>query len=281
MGSNLLNIAGNAVLIFSFGMGVTGAAIATTAAFAIGAVVMLVCLRRPGQVFDIGPYTAIRPAWQTIGRVLRVGIPTGIENGMFQFGKLVLQSTVSTLGTTAIASNAIVAVLELMSSMPSQAVGIGLTTVVGQCMGAGRRSEARKYILKLTGWAAAMLLVANWLIYALTGPVCTMAGLDVETRELTIRVMLLISIVKPFLWTQAFVPPSGMRAAGDVRFGMIISTVSMWVLRVGLTTLLCRRLGVGLVGIWIGYFADWAARSVAFIWRFYSGKWTRHAVIEP
>lgn len=280
VGSNLLNIAGNAVLIFSFGMGVTGAAIATTGAFAIGAVVMLICLRRPGQVFEIGPYTAIRPAWDTIGRVLRVGIPTGIENGMFQFGKLVLQSTVSTLGTTAIAANAIVVVLELMNSMPSQAIGVGLMTVVGQCMGAGRPDEAKKYIRKLTLWSTIVLLVMTLLIYALSGPVCTLAGLTPETRELTMQMMLLITIVKPFLWALAFVPPSGMRAAGDVRFGMIVSSVSMWFLRVGLTTLLCRHLGVGLVGIWLGYFADWAARSVAFTLRFRSGKWTKHKVIE-
>lgn len=279
--SNLLNIAGNAFLIFGLDMGVTGAAIATTVSFALGAVTMLICLRRQNQTFDIGPYTAIRPDWPTIGRVLRVGIPTGIENGMFQFGKLVLQSTVSTLGTTAIASNAIIVVLELMSSMPSQAIGIGLVTVAGQCMGAGRPDEARRYIRKLTGWSALVLLCMNWLIYALAGPVCSLAGLDAETRTLTMDTLLLISLVKPFLWALAFVPADGMRAAGDVRFGMLVSSLSMWCLRVGLTTLLCRVWHVGLVGIWIGYFADWAARSLAFALRFRSGKWARHRVIEP
>lgn len=279
--SNLLNIAGNAVLIFGFSMGVTGAAIATTVSFALGAVTLLICLRRPGQTFEIGPYTAIRPDWQTIGRVLRVGVPTGIENGMFQFGKLVLQSTVSTLGTTAMAANAIVVVLELMSSMPSQAIGIGLVTVAGQCMGAGRPDEAKKYIRKLTGWSALVLLCMNWLIYALASPVCSLAGLDPETRSLTIETLLLISLVKPFLWALAFVPADGMRAAGDVRFGMLVSSASMWILRVGLTTLLCRCLDVGLVGIWIGYFADWTARSLAFTLRFRSGKWLGHTVIGP
>jgi Na+-driven multidrug efflux pump len=86
--------------------------------------------------------------------------------------------------------------------------------------------------------------------------------------------------VKPVLWPLSFLPINGMRAAGDVKFGMITSTISMWVFRVGLTTVLCRFLGVGLIGIWYGYFADWTVRSVVFFLRYISGAWTRHKVIE-
>ena len=277
--SNLLNVAGNAVLMFGLDMGVTGAAVATTVSYAVSAVVMLICLRRPGQEFNVGAYRKIRPDWKTIALVLSVGVPTALENSMFQFGKLVVQSTVSTLGTAAIAANAIVVVLELMTSMPSQAIGTGLMTVAGQCIGAGRPDEAKRNIVKLTKWSAVVLLLMNWLIYALTGPVCRMAGMEPEAMRMTVRVMLVISIVKPFLWTLAFVPCNGMRAAGDVRYGVIVSTVSMWVLRVGLTTVLCRFLGVGLIGIWCGYFADWGVRSIVFALRYRSGKWAEKHVI--
>ena len=181
---------------------------------------------------------------------------------MFQLGKLVVQSTVSTLGTIAIASNAIVVVLEYLTSMPSQAIGIGLMTVAGQCIGAGRLDEAKQNIKKLTLWSSVVLLLTNWLIFFLTRPVCAVSGLDAEASLLTWQVMLAISIVKPLLWALAFVPANGMRAAGDVRFGMVTTTVSMWVFRVGLTTVLCRFLHVGLIGIWCGYFADWTVRSI-------------------
>ena len=278
--SNLVNIAGNAVLMFGLRLGVAGAAIATTGATVLSALAMMICLHRPGQPVSVGPYTAIRPEWRTIGLVIGIGLPTGVENAMFQFGKLIVQSTVSTLGTAAIAANAIVVVLEFLSSMPSMAIGIGLMTVAGQCIGAGRLDEAKYNIRKLTLWSAAVLFVQNWIIFALTKPVTVLAGLEPAAAALTVEVMLVISIVKPELWPLAFTPANGMRAAGDVRFGMIVSTVSMWVFRVGLTTVLCRFLGVGLIGIWCGYFADWFVRSVAFTLRYRGGRWAEKRVIR-
>lgn len=278
--SNGLNIIGNAVLMFGFGLGVAGAAISTLASFIVSAVVMLAFQRRPGQTIEVGRLTALRPDWRVILLVLSIGLPTGVENAMFQFGKLMVQSTVSTLGTTAIAANAVVTVLEYMSSMPSTAIGTGLMTVAGQCIGAGELEEAKYNIRKLTLWGSAVLLAANWLIFGLTFPVVWLAGMETDAARLTVHVMLVISIVKPLLWPLSFLPINGMRAAGDVKFGMIASTISMWVFRVGLTTLLCRFLGVGLVGIWCGYFADWFVRSLVFSLRYISGRWTRHKVID-
>lgn len=277
--ANLINISGNALLMFVFKMGVAGAAAATLAANMFSAIVLLVLLRREHESFEIGPYTAIRPNFHMIWLVLSIGIPSGIENAMFQFGKLMVQSTVSTLGTTAIAANAIVAVIELMTSMPSQAVATGLMTVVGQCMGAGKVDEAKYYIKKLTIWSFVILFVFNWLAMAATPLATQLAGMDAESAKMTVDTLLVISIIKPVCWMGAFVPASGMRAAGDVKFGMVVSSCTMWIFRVGLSTLLCRHFGVGLVGIWCGYFADWVARSVIFGLRYRSGKWV-HKVIR-
>ena len=277
--SNCLNVMGNAILMFVFDLGVAGAAVATTVSFAAAAVTMLIFQRRPGQQVDVGLLTAIRPDWRLILLVLSIGLPTGVENAMFQFGKLMVQSTVSTLGTTAIAANAIVTVLEYMSSMPSTAIGTGMVTVAGQCIGAGRLDEARRNIKKLTLWGALVMVAANWLIFAAVIPINMLAGLTAEESKMCFQVMLVISIVKPFLWPLSFLPANGMRAAGDVRFGMIASSVSMWIFRVGLTTVLCRFLGVGLIGIWCGYFADWSVRSIIFTARYLSGRWTHHSVI--
>lgn len=278
--TNLVNITGNALFMFVLDMGVSGAALATLISYALGAAVILFFLHKPGQTVAIGRFRDIRPDFRMIWLVLCIGIPTGIENAMFQFGKLAVQSTVSTLSTAAIAANAIVVVLELMTSMPSMGVGTGLMTVVGKCMGAGKPDEARYYTKKLTLWAFLIMVVMNWLIFALTPAVTSMAKLDAETAGMTIRVMLIISIAKPLLWPLAFVPANGMRAAGDVKFGMVTSTVSMWVFRLGFAIVLCRYMGLGLVGIWTGYFVDWFVRSVVFTARFMSGKWSRHHVID-
>lgn len=277
--SNAVNIAGNAVLIFVFHLGAAGAAMATVFSQFVSAVVILICLRRPGQVIDVGPYRKIRPDLRLIWRVLCVGIPTGVENAMFQFGKLIVQSTVSTLGTVAMASNALVVTVELFSSMPSMAIGQGLVTVAGQCVGAGRIDEARGYIKKLTLWSFIVLFISNWALYFATPLITRAAGAEPDVAALTVRTVFLISLLKPFIWTIAFTPGNGMRAAGDVRYSMILSTVSMWVFRVALSTVLCRVLGVGLIGIWYGYFADWTCRTICFYLRFRSDKWHSHRVI--
>ena len=277
--ANIINIALNYLLMFVFNLGVAGAAIGTLVSRILAAVILLSMLRRPNQELDIGPFLKIRPDKKVIGRVLYIGIPTGIENAMFQFGKLAVQSTVSTLGTAAIASNAIISVLEMFTSMPSMAIGLGLITVAGQCIGAGRLDEAKKYIKKLTLWSFAVLFAVNWAVLALTPAVTSLAGMEAETASLTFSVMLIISIIKPFVWPIAFVPANGMRAAGDVSFNMISTSITMWVFRVGLTTLLCRHLGFGLIGIWCGYFADWSVRSLVFAIRYKSGKWSKHHVL--
>lgn len=280
IGANLVNIVGNALLMYVFDMGVSGAALATLLSYILGAGIVLICLRRPGQEIDVGRLSAMRPDFSMIWLVLCIGLPTGIENAMFQFGKLAVQSTVSTLGTAAIAANAVVAALELVSSMPSQGIGTGLMTVVGQCMGAGQTAQAKYYIKKLTLWSAVVLLAMSWLLFALTFPVVKLSGMEPDAAEMTVRVMLIISIVKPFLWPLAFVPANGMRAAGDVKFGMIASSVSMWIFRVALSVILTRFLNMGLVGIWCGYFADWTVRSIVFTLRYRGESWSRHHVID-
>jgi len=276
---NGLNVIGNAVTMFVLGMGVKGAAISTTVSVAIAAVVMLICLRRPHQAVEVGPLHAIRPDFRVIWMILSVGIPTGVENVMFQMGKLAVQSTVSTLGTAAIAANAIVIVIEYLTSMPSKAIGLGLITVSGQCMGAGHVDQAKYYIKKLTLWSTVVLAVTNWAIFFLTKPICRLAGMEADAMALTVSVMLVISIWKPFLWPFAFVPVDGMRAAGDVRFSMVVCVASMWILRVALTTVCCRVFGMGLLGVWYGYFADWLVRGIVFALRFRSGKWAEKKVI--
>lgn len=279
-GSNVLNIIGNAILLFVVKMGVAGAALSTTISVTVAGVFMLSAMRKPGLSIRLGKLTKLRPHLKTMLWVLKIGIPTGIENSMFQFGKIVVQSTVSTLGTAAIASNAIVISLELISSMPPMGMYIGLMTIVGTCIGAGRVDDAKYYIRSFTRIGALVIFILGWIVFALTLPISRFAGLSDEAVDLTVKIMLMISILKPFLWPNGFIPNNGMRAAGDGLYSMITSTISMWIARVLLSTILCRYFSLGLFGIWIGYEADWAVRSIFNIHRFRSGKWLRHKVMQ-
>lgn len=277
--SNLLNIAGNAVLIFGFGMGVAGAALSTLFSRIFCAVVIFYFLRKPKQPIVLKNYFSIRPDFPLIGRVLALGVPSGIENGMFQFGKLAIQSSVSTLGTTAIAAQAMTIILENLNGIGGIGVGIALMTVVGQCIGANRKEEAKYYMVKLTFYGELIVLCSCLIVFAITKPVTYLAAMEARSALMCFEMVAAITIVKPIVWTLSFVPAYGMRAAGDVKFSMLYASVTMWCCRVALCIYLIRFQGFGPMAVWIGMFADWTLRAVGFTIRFFSGRWLKKRVI--
>lgn len=277
--SNLLNIIGNIILIFGFKMGVAGAALSTLLSRVFCTVVIFYYLHKPKQAIVIDEYLKIRPDFPLIGMILAIGIPAGIENGMFQFGKLVIQSTVSELGTVAIAAQAMTNILESVNGIAAVGIGIGLMTVVGQCMGAGRKEEAKYYIVKLTGYAEVAIIISCLFVLLITKPVTFLAKMDAESARMCFNMIIFITITKPISWALSFIPAYGMRAAGDVKFSMMVSTLTMWLCRVALCIYLCKAWGFGPIAVWIGMFADWSVRGIIFTMRFMSGKWAEKQVI--
>ena len=278
--SNFMNIGGNAILIFGRGMGVEGAAISTLISRIFCAVVVIWQLRNDNEPICIRNYFSIRPDWYLIKKILFIGIPSGIENSMFQFGKLAIQSTVSTLGTVAIAAQAMTNILENLNGIAAIGIGIGLMTVVGQCLGAGRKDEAIYYIKKLSWLSEAVIIASCLLVFALTKPITMLAGMEPASAKLCFFMISFITIVKPVSWVLSFIPPYGMRAAGDVKFSMITSCCTMWLCRVSLCIYLCRVWGFGPIAVWIGMFSDWTLRAIIFSIRFHSRKWLNHHVID-
>ena len=277
--SNVINIGGNAALIWGFNMGVAGAAIATLASRVFCAVVVLWQLRMDRQPIVVRNYRQIRPDGKMIRRVLALGIPSGIENSMFQLGKLAIQSSVSTLGTVAIAAQAMTNILENLNGIAAIGVGIGLMTVVGQCLGAGRKDEAVYYIKKLSVLAEIIVVASCLLVFALTIPVTKLGGMEPESARMCFHMISWITVVKPIVWTLAFIPAYGLRAAGDVKFSMITSCITMWTFRFCLCVYLIRFRGFGPMAVWIGMFTDWTVRGIVFSLRFHSRKWLKHKVV--
>ena len=279
--SNVMNIAGNAVMIWGFHMGVAGAALSTLISRIFCAVVVIIQLRKEkeGQEIVVRDYFEIRPDWSMIRRILGLGIPSGIENSMFQLGKLAIQSTVSTLGTAAIAAQAMTNILENLNGIAAIGVGVGLMTIVGQCLGAGRKDEAVSYIKKLCVIAEVIIIISCLGVFALTKPITILGGMEKESADMCFHMVMWITIVKPLVWIMAFIPGYGLRAAGDVKFSMIVSCCTMWACRFCLCVFLIRVMGFGPMGVWIGMFADWTLRGIIFTWRFHSRKWLQHKVI--
>ncbi len=276
--SNLLNVAGNALFIFAFRMGVFGAALATLLSRLFSAIVILALLARKNQEIRVASYHKIKPDTGKIKRILAMGIPNGIENSMFQFGKLAIQSSVSLLGTTAIAAQAMANIFENVNGVAGCGVGIGLMTVIGQCLGAGRKDEAIYYTKKMIGWGYIAITVSCLFTYAIARPVVHLAGMEQASAALCIYMLGWITIVKPILWSPSFITAYSLRAAGDVKFSMIVASLTMWLCRVTMATFLIRVAGIGPMGVWIGMFSDWGIRAIIFTLRFRSGKWIHKVV---
>lgn len=271
--ANVINVTGNAAFIYGCHWSVAGAALATLLSRIFCAVAVLVCLRRPQQVISMRNYSRIRPDLPLILKIMAISIPAGIENGMFQFGKLAIQSTVSTMGTIAISAQAMTDIFEVMDGIFSNSVGLGLMTVVGQCIGARRKEEAKYYVVKLMRVAWIGVLVSCLSVLAIAKPVTHLSGMDPAAADLCFRLVAAMTVVKPLVWVGAFGLPYGLRAAGDAKFTMTVSVCTMWGCRVALCVFLARVFHLGLICVWIGMFADWGIRAILFTRRFVSEKW--------
>lgn len=277
--ANILNLILNILFVWGFHMEVIGSATATMLSRAFSMIAVLCLLCRPELIIRLRGYLSIRPIWSQIRRILYLGIPSGIENSMFQFGKLAIQSTVSMMGTAAIAAQGMTNILENLNGILAIGIGVGLMTVVGECMGAGRKDEAAYYIKKMTAVSEVVVIASCLLIFALVHPITIFGGMEAKSAKMCIFMVGCITIAKPIVWSLAFIPAYGFRAAGDVKFTMVTSALIMWFCRVTLAMFLARVLGFGPIAVWIGMFTDWSVRAIIYSIRFKSGKWMEHQVI--
>lgn len=264
---NGLNIVGNAICIFGLHMDVSGVAIPTLISRMAAALLIFFLLQRPENEIRIHHISDLRPQGRLIHRILSIGIPGGVENGMFQFGKLTLQSLVSTLGTSAIAGYAVACNLVMFLYLPGNALGLGMTTVVGQCVGANETEQARYYVKKLLLINYAMLAVLTVVLGGGRGLWVNIYQLSGEASAIA-RKMVLAHCIAMLVWPVAFLLPNALRAANDARFTMIIAIFSMWVFRVGLAYLFIKGFHHDVTYVWYAMFVDWIFRMVVFLWRF-------------
>lgn len=270
--TNLINVAGNALLIFGFHMGVEGVAIPTLVSRAVGAVVIVALLRRPDLPLRVERFT-LRHDKYVVKNILRFGVPNGLESSMFQLGKILLLSTVAVLGTASVAANAIGNTVCTFQCVPGNALGLAMVTVVSRCVGAGNYEKARFYTRKLMKFTYFFMWGAIALVLALLPLIMRLYNVSDQAASYARQIIWMHGIAAAVLWPASFTLPQALRAAGDTQFTMVVSTASMWTLRVGLGVLLGRFWGFGVLGIWMAMFADWALRVAFFLPRFLGHKW--------
>ena len=287
---NVVNITVNAVLIYGFQMGAAGAGIGTLVSRIAAAAIIGVMVVRPTHLVYIERLFHPELRWPMVKAILGIGVPNGVEGGMFQVGKLLVLSLITSfdLGVdlavkgSAVAANAIANSIASVANVPSQGVGLAMITVVGQCVGAEDYGQAAGYTKKLVGLSYAGMGLMSLLLFFVAPVLVPIFHLTPATAVLAVEVIRWCAVFNILLWPAAFTLPNALRAAGDARFTMVISMLSMWICRIGMSYLLGAPWGLnlGLLGVWIAMFLDWAVRALAFVIRFFQGGWKNRRVIS-
>lgn len=276
---NLVNVVGNAILIFGAHMGVAGAATATLVSRILGAVIMMLLLRNRELPIYIERMFHPEIHMGMIKNILRIGVPNGLENGMFQVGKILVQGLIATFGTAAIAANAVANNLACMAIIPGSAIGLAMITVVGQCVGANDFEQAKRYTVRLTGLTYLCMAALNLLILISSTFLIGIYQLSPETSRMAIELIVFHCFACAVIWPAAFTIPNGLRAANDVRFTMLTSIFSMWIFRIGFSYILGQWLNMGVLGVWVAMSIDWVFRAILFVVRLYRGKWMYRQIL--
>lgn len=198
---------------------------------------------------------------------------------MFQVGKLMVVSMITSFGTAAIAANSVSYSIIEFPNIPGMSMGLALITVVGTCLGAGEVAQAKKYTKKLMLFAYAGDWIMNILLFVFAVPVVSVFSLSPEATQMAAEVLRWFSTIAVFIWPLSFTLPNALRAAGDVKFTMLTGIISMWLFRVLCSYILAVVCNMGILGVWFGMFIDWAVRSLLFVVRYLSGRWQMKKVI--
>ena len=213
-------------------------------------------------------------------RVLNIGLSNGMENGLFQLGKLLISSLISTFGTVYIAAYSVTFTICGIGWTIVSSLGTLLLTVVGQCMGAGEKEQAVMYTKKIIRISSILIYLLFGTIFLLRNQLVRVYSFTPETLETCayfVGVAAACTMLCPYAY--AFQPVYSFRAAGDIKYAVLMAVSTMFIFRVGLGYLLGGWLGIGLLGVWIGMWADWTCRSILNFVRLRNGKWLTKKVI--
>lgn len=276
---NIINVFGNAILIYGLRLGVAGVAIPTLVSRAVAAIIMLVLITNEKNPIHIKNFLAIRFDFAIIKRILHIGVPNGLENSMFQIGKIMVQGLIASFGMAAITGNAVANTFAGFETLPGGAISLAMITVIGQCVGANDYEQAKKYTIKLLKMAYGMMIVLNIVMLVFSNQLIGIYSLSAESEDIALQLLIYHSICCMLIWPTSFTLPNALRAANDVKFTMLTSIVSMWICRVVLSYVLGKNLGLGVLGVWIAMTCDWLFRTICFLYRFIKGKWKEHAFV--
>ena len=276
---DILNVIGNAICIYFLGWDVRGVAIPTVISRLLAALLILHFVVDENYKLHIKKTLKHKFDTKILSKVLKIGIPYGVENGLFQLGRVLVLSLVSTFGTMAIAANSVGYAIGIFSVLPGFAINLGLTAIISNCVGANDYEQARYYNRKCLIIVVISHIVINAIIFASLPYVLGIYNLSAKTAAMTTEMVIWHGIFAIIIWPLSFTLPATFRGAGDSKSVMYISLAVMFTCRIALSYVIADWMGIGVFGTWIAMFIDWYVRAAIYIYRYFSNKWTEYRVV--
>lgn len=277
---NIINIVGNAIGIFVFKAGVAGVAVPTLISRAFAAVLMTALLFRKQYEVHLTYRAIFSLKKEVVKSILRIAVPNGLENGCFALGRVLVTGIVALFGTAQIAANGVANSIDQVAVMVVNAINLAMITVVGQCIGAGEIEQSKQYtkkLMKISYIATAIFGIGICLTLPL---ILQFYELSEDAYQYSCILIVMHNILASLLHPTSFNLANSLRAAGDVRFTMVVGISSMLLFRLGSGMLFGVVLNLGVIGVWMAMGMDWMVRSVAFTLRYKSGKWKTIKIIN-
>lgn len=276
---DVLNIMGNAFCIYYLGWDVRGVAIPTVISRALASVLIIYFVCKKDYLLHIKRTLKHKFDLVLLKMVLQVGIPYGVENGLFQLGRVLVLSLVSTFGTMAIAANSVGYSVGIFTILPGFAINLGLTAVISNCVGANDYEQARYYNKKVLIIVLILHIIINAIIFAALPFVISIYNLSAPAAAMATQMIFWHGVFAIIIWPLSFTLPSTFRGAGDSKFVMYISILVMFICRIALSYVIADWMGIGVFGTWIAMFIDWYVRAGIYLYRYFSNKWTEYRVV--
>jgi len=271
---NVLNVVGNALLVKGFHMGVDGVAIPTLISRMGAAILVLFFAHRKNCELRLTNFIAEKTDLAMVKRILNIGAPFGFENGMFYLGRLVVLSVVSLFGTASIAANSVAGTIVMFEALPGMAMNLGLSVIISRCIGAGDLEQAKYYKRKVRIIIHIGFVISSTIVLLLMPAIMNIYNLSAEATALTWKIVIVHAILMTLIWPSGYMLPIVFRCAGDARFPMAVSILSMIFCRIVLSYVFAIGLNMGMFGTWLAMFVDWIVKSVIYEWHYKSDKWT-------
>ena len=276
---NILNVAGNALLVEGFHMGVLGVAIPTLISRLGAALIILFLAHRKNFELRITNFITDRFDYTMLKRILSIGAPFGFENGMFYLGRLVVLSVVSIFGTASIAANSVSGTIVMFEVLPGMAINLGLSVIISRCVGAGDYKQAKYYKKKVRLIMHISFIICSAIVLALMPLILKVYDLSSEANNMIWIIVIAHAVMMILIWPSGYMLPIVFRGAGDAKFPMVVSIASMLLFRIALSYVFALGFHMGMMGTWVAMFVDWIVKSIIYEWHYKKDKWTRFKTI--